>query len=434
MTTIGRLGFGMWGLITIAVAGCDMVGSGVARQDITATDRKLVILLDATGSMSILRPGDTVLPNRFKAAQSLSQDDLVALAGDAVSVSGVRLFQFHNLAMNEEFPPALDPVTEQPSDPDGDGWFTPGSIQKKIAGLPGPTGLTPMAGSMCDAADVFAALPPDTVRLLATYSDGGENNTNPMHACFSADTNTWHAKVTTHMLNAGVQFNGVLFTNVSLAPSSGPDPETGAARRSPDLAAESDADLFAHLAEVTGGTFRSIGDSQPVPVFADVTGDSAVDRTDAVLLARQFGQAADPAFDLNADGVIDFNDYLIVISRLGVGGGQPDPFTPTGPVVCDGSHDLVIDGRAVEDAALTVTTHGACKITIRNSLIVSGHDAITILGSATVVVDNSVIVGQDLLFTSRGAIKLSAANSVFHGKTDVRGQLKLTDRGGNVFE
>jgi hypothetical protein len=299
---------------------------------------------------------------------------------------------------------------------------------------------------MCDVTDRFAdpTLPPipaDTVKTLATYSDGGENNTSPLNECFDLDTATWQTKVQTHLLNAGVVFNGTLFTDVSsFAAPSKPNPEATELAKlgqapTPALSGLSDAEFFASLARATGGTFRIIRDDQPVPVFADVSGDSAVDRTDAILLARQFGQPADPRFDLNNDGVIDFNDYLIVISRLGLGSGKPDPYAPRDPVVCKNS-EVVIDGQVIENAGITITTHDAsCKgVTIRNSLIVSGQNAITIDGAVQVTVDNSIIVGQDTAITLHGVARLSAANSVFHGKTDVRGQIKLTDRGGNVFE
>jgi hypothetical protein len=441
MKDIRHFMIGMAALIMFTVPSCDLLVPATVNQSITATERKLIVLIDLTGSMTAIRPGDLINPNRFEAAKSTARDDLIALAGDPIlSLTGVRVFVFHNNGITEQIPPNPDPVTEENPDPDGDGWFAPDPVRRLIGGLPGPTGLTPLAGSMCDAADQFAGLPVDTAKTLATYSDGGENNTSPLNTCFDLDTATWQTKVQNHLLNAGVAFNGVLFTDVSsLAAPSRTDPEAAELTKlgrapAPALSGLSDEEFFASLAMATGGTLRVIRDDKPVPVFADVSGDSAVDRTDAILLARQFGQPADPKFDLNNDGVIDFNDYRIVVSRLGVGGGQPDPYVSREPVVCNTSDRVVIDGQAIESAGITIAAHGACRVTIKNSLIVSGQSAITIVGAAQVTVDNSIIVGEDTVITLRGVARLSAANSIFHGKTDVRGQIKLTDRGGNLFE
>ncbi|HEX7958564.1 MAG TPA: dockerin type I domain-containing protein [Terriglobales bacterium] len=430
----------------IAIPGCGLLASSTSTQADTGPDRKLIVLIDATGSMTLPRDGDMVHSNRFEAARSISTDDLVAFSGDATNpLTGVRLFTFKGIGITEQIPPNPDPMTGVNPDPDGDGWFIPDAIRKLIAGLPGPTDLTPLAGSLCDATARFSdpalpTLPADTVKTLATYSDGGENNTSPLNDCFSLDTATWQSKVTTHMLNAGVVFNGTLFTDVShLALASTPNPEMAELTRlgkAPALALSglSDADFFASLANATGGKFRIINDIERVPVFADVNSDFAVDRTDAILLARQFGQKADPRFDLNNDGVIDFNDYLIVVSRLGVGGGQPDPYAPRDPVICKGSDRVVIDGQVIEDAGITINARGACEIVIRNSLIVSGKNAISIVGDALVKIDNSIIVGEDAVLTTHGATVLSASNTIFHGNRKIAECFRYVDRGENIWE
>lgn len=439
MRSMRRVTIGMAGMLMVTIPGCDLLSTGTSRQGILAAERKVVVMLDATGSMTALRVGDLEFPNRFEAAKGISRDDLVQLAGDAsLPLTGVRVFLFHNTGITEQIPPNPDPVTEENPDPDNDGWFATDPVRRMIVALPAPSGLTPLAGSMCDGADQFAGLPADTTKTMATYTDGGENNTNPLHACFSLDTATWQAKVTAHVLNAGVEVHGALFTDVtSFAGPSRPDPETGEVDkngRAPSLAALTDAEFFKQLSEVTGGTFRLIDDQAPVPVFADVTGDADVDREDAIELARQFGQAADPRFDLNNDGVIDFNDYLIVVSRLGLGGGDPDPFAARDPVNCNTSDRVVIERQVIENASVAIDAHGSCRITIRDSLIVSGANAITTTGAAEVIVENSVIVGQDNLIKMRGVVRLSATGSILHGRTNVRGRLKIDDRGGNVFE
>ena len=88
-------------------------------------------------------------------------------------------------------------------------------------------------------------------------------------------------------------------------------------------------------------------------------------------------------------------------------------------------YDLVVAGH-------TVSVTG--KLTIKNSLVVSGKNAINVLGAAVISVDNSILVGQNAVISSRGASLVIAKNSVFHGKRDVDGAFVLIDLGGNTFE
>jgi hypothetical protein len=447
MDNIRRFTIAMAGLIATTAPGCNLLSSGTASQDLngpTGPNRRLIILLDKTGSM-VLQKNDPLNPTRFDAAKSASQDDLVLFTQDNVNpLLGVRVFTFNDVGITEQIPPNPDPITGQNPSLNHDGWFIPDAVNRMIGKLTTPELGTPLAGSICDASDQFNTPKPeagsvDDILMLATYSDGGENNTAPNHPCFGLTTAAWEANAKTHLLNNGTVFNGTLFTDVSGPTPKPTQPAVEAAKLEgapvPAASILTDAQAFADLAQATGGKFRLFLDNQRLPVLADVNGDFAVDRTDAILLARQFGRPADPQFDLNGDGVIDFKDYLILLARLGLGRGAPDPFAPRAPVVCQDRDEIVIDGQVIENAGITITTRGSCKgVTIRNSLIVSGQNAITIVGTTTVTVDSSVIVGQDAAITLRGVVRLSTANSVLHGKEDVRGQVKITDLGGNVFE
>ena len=192
-------------------------------------------------------------------------------------------------------------------------------------------------------------------------------------------------------------------------------------------------DFFAALSAGTNGDFTEVNDGAPVPVFGDIDGDFDVDINDAIALARNFGGPATTTYDLNNDGKVGFADYAILLTKFGNGSGTPapDPYVTSSPVLsCD--HGIVIDGQAIQDLNVTVASNGHCDITIRNSLLVSGSFALQTNGSVTLTVDNSIIVGETSWISGNGAVKLSAANSVFHGAAQAK--IKLTDRGGNVFE
>jgi hypothetical protein len=180
---------------------------------------------------------------------------------------------------------------------------------------------------------------------------------------------------------------------------------------------------------------RAFTDNQPAPLFGDVNGGQCVDITDAIDVARAFGQPAFGSdFDLSLDGKIGFDDFQLVTQSATPGCGTPNPFTPRAPVVCKGAKRIVIDGQSIADGGITIDVRGACDIIIKNSFIVSGQNAITIVGSALVTVDNSIIVGENAVITQHGAGVLSAANSVFHGQIDTHGAFQYIDRGGNKFE
>jgi hypothetical protein len=427
--------------------------TGVAR-----ADKKMVVLVDLTGSMAQPRrdptcpdpsdpscPIDPVNPTRYDAAKSTA-DFVVETAAGVVTpgqeLNGVRVFIFHTLdAVNgiSEIVPAATAGDPNPGQPGSPGWFTATAARRAIASIAPPNGGTPLAASMCQAANVFSELNnPDTIRDLQTFTDGGENTSFTVAPpnCFPEDGD-WQTAVRNHVINAGVVVSPTLYTNVAVpAPFRFPsvNPEAGFDSFAPGLAAAlvSDEEFFRDLAAVTGGTFRVIRDADRPPVYADMTGDSVVTRDDAILLARKFGQPAssNAQFDLNGSGVIGFDDYSIIVPRI----RPPDPFTPRDPIICRGARQIVIDGQAVENAGITIDVRGACQITIRNSLIVSGRNAITILGTAALIVDNSIIVGEDAVISQQGSAVLSAANSVFHGRLDTKGAFHFIDRGGNVFE
>lgn len=77
--------------------------------------------------------------------------------------------------------------------------------------------------------------------------------------------------------------------------------------------------VFARLSELAGWVNGVVGDP---PVRGDVTGDGCVDDADHAAVIADFGDSVppgNPAADLNADGIINIHDRLLVLENFGEG-------------------------------------------------------------------------------------------------------------------
>lgn len=410
-------------------------------------DRQMLVLIDASGSMSITRAD---LQTRFAAAKQRALDQIAVQA--AGGLDGVAVYTFSDTTSTAQ---------------------TAGFVDKNVAigvvaGLDLFTvggGNTPLAGAMCDAVDVLVATGA-TEKILEVASDGEENFTPAAHPCsgpFSTDpappysTDSWQNKVFLKVALSGITVQIDLFDPGPItgfaAVAAALDPEaevTGAARFAAAgkmLTAAAAAgegpptlrEFFTQIALVSGGRLTVIEDTAPtVPVEGDADGNACIDRSDAIAVARAFGQTGAPqdlAFDLDLSGSVGFTDYAAMTSRFTPGGcGTPDPYTPRAPIVCRGAMTITVNAQVIENGGITVDARGACQITIRNSLIVSGQNALNVLGTALITVDNSTLVGEGAVLSSTGATMVIARNSVFHGRRTVTGLLTLIDLGGNTFE
>ena len=436
----------LFGIIGLALA----TGSAAA-------DRTMVVLIDASGSMTTIRPSDS--KTRFNKAKEEAYSRVGSVQSNG-GLSGVAVYVFHGTGITQHTTGGVGPFGA---------FVSPADAQDIILNhLTVTSDLTPLAGSLCDTIDIarHSGTPGVTaMRFLEVYSDGGENNTDPMDQCcglynngckysgtpWPYDNDSWQGKVNQRATNGTaaepvppaplVTIDPNLFYNVSnVAGSINPEAAALAKYGRPatsQLSLVSDATFFADLAAATGGYFRAIADNAPLPVLGDMDGDSDVDRDDAILLARRFGTPLGQPFDLNPNGTIGFTDYAILLSQFGAGSGTPvpDPYVQAQTVSCMGdATEVVIDGKVIEDGGITITANEKCHVIIRNSLIVSGGVAIRAHGGARLTVDNSIIVGESAWISGNGSTTLSAANSVFHGAEQVSGKLKITNRGPNVFE
>jgi len=368
----------------------------------------VIVLLDATGSMSTQTNGQS----RFQLAADKAAEELNKLQGDVM----VDVYTFRDLGT------ADPPMTEHT------GGFVPpidaASQTKVVANLilcvggmnPGfdcnglpqnfpafvkqtqppqsfpvvPNGVTPLADAMCTS---FDRLTNDTTThggILIVSSDGLENaSKGDCHGDLGAvfdQTTGWPLKswqqnvinrftsVTGNPVHVDAQVFLTPVTGVPFGPP--PDVETGLPSRAPAFAISAAAatgidplqQFFLSLAQAVGGRVRVFTDNQPAPLFGDVNGGQCVDITDAIDVARAFGQPAFGSdFDLNVDGKIGFDDYQLVTQSATPGCGTPNPFTPRNPVVCKGAKRIVIDGQSIADGGITIDARGACDITIRTA-------------------------------------------------------------------
>ena len=414
-------------------------------------DRKMLVLIDASGSMDTIRTDGTT---RFDAAKARAKSKIADQA--ALGLDAVAVYTFSDTTS-----------TLQTTQVAG-GFVDPATAITTVNGLDLFTvggGNTPLAGAMCDAVDVLTAQGA-TTSILELASDGEENFTPSTNLCFGPfstvstppySSGSWQNLVYNKVNDAGIQVQIDLFDpgpidGFMARLAAAQDPEgaltaqtraisafsmmtaTAAADGPPTL-----ADFFTQIAVISGGRLTVIEDTVPgLPVTGDVTGDSCVDRRDALAVARAFGRSGPPQddpFDLDLDGTVGFSDYAFVVSHITPGGcGVPDPYVPRAPISCGPGRPVVINGAAIESGQITINAFPACQITIKNSLVVSGKNAINIVGAAVVQVDNSILVGQNAVISSRGASLVITRNSVFHGRRDVDGAFALIDLGGNTFE
>lgn len=430
------------GAVTMLVL---MIGGKEAK----AQPKRLLVLVDATGSMTQPCTGEPPActgQTRFELAKTLAAGYVATQAGSSQGLLDVAVYTFDG---GQGFRLRTT-----------GGFVTPGGAVTAINNLVVSPFNTPLANSLCRAVDVLiadnnAAIP----HKLAFFTDGGENasagecsgpytddappNNAPPYAGGS-----WHNLVYLKLVNATpvVEVDTYFFTsNVGFAggKSSNPIQEQGAPVRAASCAPGqpciqvTDSQFFADLSRDTGGQFTEIEDDDPLPIFGDVDGDGCVTRTDALLVARQFNRAPDRQFDVDDDGVIGFRDYDFVASRIGQGCLAPpaDPYVASGPLTCPANGGtLTIQGKAVTGSSFAVTGGHTCRIVIKNSLIVGDLAAISMNGNNRVTVDNSIVVGNGVIGVN-GFTELSAANTIFHGaKLPPTGAMYWVDRGGNTWE
>jgi len=432
---------------TLAI-GFIMVLATMAGGSATAhAETHMLVLIDASGSMTTPRPLDPINTTRFAAAKERARSQILSQA--LLGLDRVAVYTFSGSTSTLQT---------------AGGFVDPNVARAVILGLnlfAVGGGSTPLAGSLCDAVDTLVLDELADTKILKLYSDGEENTTPLGHPCQGPSSTTgppvysngsWQQLVTNYVVDHGIPVDVDLLNAtpiISLAAPAFTDPEaelTAKARLTTATDSINAGDkpptleeFFDQLARVSGGRLTLVNDdARKLPVFADANNNSCVDRSDAILVARAFGQSGPPQdnpLDLNLDGQVSFADYLVAVRSFSLGGcGIADPYVARAPLVCKGGGGVVIDGQAIENGGLTIDARGSCEITIKNSLIVSGQNAITVVGKARITIDNSIIVGQDAVIVQHGGGVLSVGTSILHGKTNFDGSLQVIDRGGNIFE
>jgi hypothetical protein len=299
-------------IATVAVAVFMLEGTALAQ---TAPTRYMISLLDRSGSMSQVRAtGET----RWVAAKTRAKDKITLFS----SAPGLRVsvWTFEGSGFINHT----------------NGFVAPATAIAVINGLSGPNGnVTPLAKSACDVVDqLVSATGNRAYRILALASDGEENSTPTSHPCYGFASSSsiapytvgsWHNKVYTKAQNVVVHVD--LFdyiTSISSQTATEIPGKGDQLTAAPISSAVPLASFFQTLANSTGGTYTHVGDSQPVPVAGDVTGDYCVDDDDIDAVFADYGLTvppADPRNDLNGDRVVDYYDYQLVVDNYGDGSG-----------------------------------------------------------------------------------------------------------------
>jgi hypothetical protein len=218
-----------------------------------------------------------------------------------------------------------------------DGASTVTTLNNLTSGL----GATPLAVTVCDAADELLQFEPgvDARKVVHLISDGEENSTPEDSLCYGPPSNkrypdleegSWQWKVR-NMLKTGdplrdspnpfqLVFDADVFYNhLTLSPSANaPEPDFHT--------------LLRGLSQDSGGRYTPIEDSKPLPIPGDTDGNGCIDSKDYYFVLANYGLSvppADPKADFNGDKVVDFTDFSTVRGNLGRGcAPNPQPAQP----------------------------------------------------------------------------------------------------------
>ncbi|AGC44026.1 hypothetical protein MYSTI_02710 [Myxococcus stipitatus DSM 14675] len=273
------------------------------------TEEHVVILIDRSGSMRTTRASGLT---RFEEALTRGRD-FVQMPNALPRLFAVWSFEGSTYRREQDFK---------------DGATTLATLGRLSAGV----GTTPLALSVCDAADVLLQFAPgvDARKVVHLISDGEENSTPETTMCYGHPSTTkypdlqedsWEWKVR-NMLKTGdplrdspnpfqLVFDADVFYNhIALTPT------TAEPGEHPFLA------LMRGMAKDSGGKYTPIDDSRPLPIPGDTDANGCVDSKDYNFVMTHYGMSvppADPRADLNGDAVVDFTDFAIVKRNLGRG-------------------------------------------------------------------------------------------------------------------
>src|SRR5688572_4315521 len=125
----------------LLVALATLVGH-VAPAAAQSTNRKMLVLIDASGSMTQLRSSDNKM--RFEAAKERAFANLQNEA--MMGLSGVAIYTFQDAGLTNRTGTAANPFVDINTANNALMALDPQTV---------PNGVTPLAGSMCDAIDIL---------------------------------------------------------------------------------------------------------------------------------------------------------------------------------------------------------------------------------------------------------------------------------------
>lgn len=100
---------------------------------------------------------------------------------------------------------------------------------------------------------------------------------------------------------------------------------------------------------------------------------------------------------------------------------EQSELTRSGPVVCDGTQEMVLRGRLIEAGDVAVSAEGTCNLEIIGSRIVADGTALETSGTATIKLFDSHVSGRDFAVRSSGMSTVSHHNSRIEGNVSTSG-------------
>lgn len=281
-------------------------------------DVYLLEIIDASGSMTTIRSstGNT----RFEDAKTRAID---FINSTNINPSSIRLnvsvwtFKNQNYYMHTN------------------GYVDVSAAIKTIQGLGGPSGSTPLAMTLWEGHDDVKNVMPGLGRgIIHLNSDGLENSTPKTHPAYGPnsssttapfDAGSWQNKIYTKFTPPVVIYVDVFTNYITNLKSTMAVREMASNRTTASVRASDRWAFFKAIAEKTGGTVSVINDNKPLPVAGDINGDFCVNDKDTNIILKYYDRPVttpeSALADLNKDGFISYDDYMIVLNNWGKGSG-----------------------------------------------------------------------------------------------------------------
>jgi len=124
--------------------------------------------------------------------------------------------------------------------------------------------------------------------------------------------------------------------------------------------------------------------------------------------------------------------FIGTTSNVAFAQPRVDDLEPSPPISCNGSDDVVIQGRLIEVLDTAVKASGNCSVTIIDSRIVAGDTAIRASGNADIRIEHSHVQGADKSMRASGNAEIRYMSTVTVGEVGTSGNAEIFEGGDNT--